>query len=224
LNLLGVLCVSVVQKRPEPAMPVDAGDNIVTNSPPTRRIPIATIVVLTATAIVSIVQFYQPALLDLLGRRPGALSEREWWRIVTPLFVHSEGWFHLLVNVAWIAWVGTIIERRLGSGRWLILYFVPGILGEMIGMAWKPHGGGASLGGSGLLGALGAWLLLRGGTLRWRLRIWGPLGLAGGLVLTLRHEIHGPPILAGACLAASMLVAAKPDREQSQNSLSRPAA
>jgi len=186
-------------------MPIETGDNSAASPPPTRRIPIATIVVLTAAAIVSIVQFFQPALLDLLGRRPGALAERGWWRIVTPLFVHSEGWPHLLFNIAWIGWVGTIIERRLGSRRWLILYFVPGIIGELIGLVWKPHGGGASLGGSGLLGALCVWLLLRAVHRPWRIRIWGPLGLATALVLTLRHEVHGPPILIGAALAAVMM-------------------
>ncbi len=184
----------------------DPHDDAPANSPPKRRhIPIATLVVLTATTIVSIAQFYQPSLLDLLGRRPGALADREWWRLVTPLFVHSAGWPHLLINLAWISLVGTVVERLMGSSRWLALYFVPGVVGELIGMAWKPHGGGASLGGSGLLGALFAWLLLRGGTLPWRIRFWGPLGLAGGLALTVRHEIHGPPVLAGACLAAAMM-------------------
>jgi rhomboid protease GluP len=170
-----------------------------------RRCPIATVVVLTATTIVTVGQFFQPAVFDLLGRRPGALVGREWWRIVTPLFVHSAGWPHLVFNLAWISLVGTVVERRFGSRRWLVLYFVPGIIGELIGLTWKPHGGGASLGGSGLLGALCAWLLLWGGTLPRRIRIWGPLWLAAAVVLTVRCEIHGPPILAGACLAALML-------------------
>jgi membrane associated rhomboid family serine protease len=174
-------------------------------NPPPRSIPIATIVVLSLTAIVSIVQFYQPGLLDLLGRRPGALAAREWWRLVTPLFVHSAGWPHLLLNVAWIAFVGTVVERRLGKCRWLILYFAPGSIGEVIALRWKPHGGGASLGGSGLVGALCAWLLVGAAHLPWRIRIWGPLGLAVALVLAFRQEIHGPPMLIGAGLAALMM-------------------
>jgi membrane associated rhomboid family serine protease len=181
-------------------------DNVPVELQPKRcRVPVATIVVLVATAVVSIVQFYRPALLDLLGRRPGTLADREWWRLVTPLFVHSSGWPHLLFNLAWIGLGGTIVERLFGGARWVVLYFVPGIIGELIAMTWKPVGGGASLGGSGLLGALFAWLVLRGEKLPWRVRFWGPLGLAAAAALTFRHEIHGPPMLAGTCLAALML-------------------
>jgi membrane associated rhomboid family serine protease len=167
--------------------------------------PIATMLVLGVTTIVTIVQFLHPDSLNVFGRRPGALAAGEWWRVVSPLFVHSRGLPHLLFNLAWIGTVGVIDERIFGSRRWLVLYFLPGIIGEFIAFAWKPEGGGASLGGSGLLGGLCVWLLLRGQSWPWRIRIWGPVCLVAALVLTIRQEIHGPPALVGACVAAVIL-------------------
>jgi rhomboid protease GluP len=166
--------------------------------------PVATLLVLGVTAFVTVAQFLHPDVLSQLGRRPGALATVEWWRVVSPLFVHSQGWWHLLFNLVWIGLVGVGVERIFGSWRWLVLYFLPGIIGEIIAFAWKPDGGGASLGGAGLLGGLCIWLLLRGGPWPWRIRIWGPICLVAALVLAIRQEIHGPPALVGACLAAVM--------------------
>jgi rhomboid protease GluP len=172
------------------------------DSPP---LPIATLLVLGVTTIITVVQFLHPEVLKLLGRRPGTLAAGEWWRVVSPLFVHSQGWRHLLFNLVWISAVGVIVERIFGRRRWLVLYFLSGIIGEVIAFAWKPDGGGASLGGSGLLGGLCVWLLLRGDQWPWRIRVWGPVCLVAALVLAIRHEIHGPPTLVGACVATVML-------------------
>jgi rhomboid protease GluP len=170
-----------------------------------RRIPVATTAVLAVTTVITFFQFLHPEVLELLKRRPGGLAAGEWWRIASPLFVHSQGWPHLVFNVAWIACVGVVVERLFGSMRWLIIYFVSGVIGEFAGFAWKPDGAGSSLGGSGLIGALCIWIIFRLRSQRWQFRAPGYLGLAGAAALCAFRELHGPPILAGALIAAVML-------------------
>jgi membrane associated rhomboid family serine protease len=162
--------------------------------------------VLGVTAVVTGVQFVWPPVLETLRRTPDALQTGEWWRTFSPLFVHAYGWAHLLFNLAWIGPVGVIVERRFGHLGWLILYFVPGVIGEFAGFAWDPHAAGASLGGSGLLGGLAVWLLVRGQVLSWRVRWWGPFIIVCAAALTLRHDLHGPPMLAAAGLGVFMLL------------------
>jgi membrane associated rhomboid family serine protease len=169
-----------------------------------RPRPIVTVAVLAVTIIVTGLQFVFPEVLEQFQRREGALAAGQWWRLISPLFVHSEGVPHLFFNLAWIAPLGIFIEHTFGSGKWLVLYFIPGVIGEAIAFAWKPHGGGASLAGVGLLGELCVWLLLRGDKLPWRIRGWGPIGLAA-VGVSIAHDVHGPPGLVGACLAAVML-------------------
>jgi membrane associated rhomboid family serine protease len=166
----------------------------------------STTIVLGVTALVTGAQFIWPQVLEAFRRTPDALRTGEWWRTFSPLFVHAYGWPHLLFNLVWISVIGIAVERRFGHIQWLLLYFVPGIVGEFAGLAWGPYGGGASLGGSGLLGAFAVWLILHRPKLAWRVRWWGPFIILTGAVLTLLRNLHGPSIVAGAVLGALMLL------------------
>jgi len=186
-----------------------------------RRIWPVTTAVLAVTIFVTLLQSIFPQVLELLKRRPGCLAAGEWWRIISPLFVHSMGWpgeasrssghdawknlAHLVFNVAWIAYVGVVVERLFGGTRWLVIYFISGVIGEFAGFAWKPDGAGASLGGSGLIGALCIWVILVRPPQRWQFRLSGMLGLLGAAILCAVADLHGPPIFAGALIAATML-------------------
>jgi len=183
-----------------------SGNTMPHNANGATETAITTTIVLGLTALVTGAQFVWPQVLEDLRRTPDALQTGQWWRTFSPLFVHAYGWPHLLFNLAWIGAVGVFVERRFGHLRWLILYFVPGVIGEFFGFVWSPHGAGSSLGGSGLLGGLGVWLLVRGQALPWRVRWWGPFILLCAAVLTLRHDVHGPPIFAGAVLGVLMLL------------------
>src|SRR6266498_2052436 len=115
--------------------------------------PVATASVLLLTAVITGLQFRFPEVLSALRRTPWALSSGEWWRLITPLFVHPDGWSQITFDFIGIAIVGTVVERIFGARRWLILYFSAGLVGEVAGFAWEPFGAGSSVGGAGLLGA-----------------------------------------------------------------------
>jgi rhomboid protease GluP len=166
------------------------------------QLPVATISVLMITGVITSLQFVVPRLLPLLERTPTALAQHEWWRLVTPLFVHSDGWRQIAFNFPAILVVGILAERAWGSRRWLTIYFVCGLIGEIAGYAWKPFGAGASVAGAGLLGSLAAWLLDRRRAVQ--ARIGGAVILLGATLLVFFRDLHGPPILAGALLGFAM--------------------
>ncbi|MGD0227225.1 MAG: rhomboid family intramembrane serine protease [Terriglobia bacterium] len=167
--------------------------------------PIATLYVLSITGIVTGLQFGFPQLLPCLERTPSAFAQHQWWRLVTPLFVHDEGWRQIAFNFLSILIVGILAERLWGSRRWLVLYFASGLIGELAGYAWKPLGAGASVAGAGLLGSLAPGSLYKGKLMR--ARFGGAVILLAAAVLLFSHDLHGPPILAGACLASAMFKA-----------------
>lgn len=164
--------------------------------------PIATVSVLTVTGIVTILQYVFPPLLPLLERTPSALAQHQWWRLVTPLFAHSEGLRQIAFNFPAILIVGIFVERRFGHLRWTLIYFTCGLVGEVAAYAWQPWGAGASVAGAGLLGSLALWLLNDGKVIQ--AQVGGGVILIGAVVLVYFRDIHGPPILAGALIAFAM--------------------
>jgi rhomboid protease GluP len=82
-----------------------------------------------------------------------------------------------------------------------------GVTGECTGLAWRPYGAGSSVAICGLLGALAVWMVCRIQSLQARLGA-GVL-ILGALLLTWRHDLHGPPFLAAAVIAGAMLRVAR---------------
>jgi rhomboid protease GluP len=164
--------------------------------------PVATVSVLAVTGVITALQYVCPRLLPLLERSPSALTQHEWWRLVTPIFVHSEGVRQIAFNFPAIFIVGTLVERAFGHVRWILIYFSCGLVGEVAGYAWQPSGAGASVAGAGLLGSLALWLLQNGNAVQ--ARFGGGIILIGALILVYFRDIHGPPILSGAFIALLM--------------------
>ena len=49
-----------------------------------------------------------------------------WWQPLTHLFMHG-GWWHILFNMYTLVMFGMVVERALGTKKFLILYFVTGL-------------------------------------------------------------------------------------------------
>ena len=168
-----------------------------------RHFPMVTATVFSVTMIVTTLQFIFPSILAGLRRTPEMYAAGEWWRFITPLFVHAEGWPQILLNGICLAAMGPTVERRYGRWQWLVLYFGSGFVGELAGFTWKPNGAGASVACCGLLGGLAIWRLLRDKPPRGRLIGGGILIFA--ITLTAFRDLHGPSILTGMCLAGLLL-------------------
>jgi membrane associated rhomboid family serine protease len=86
------------------------------------------------------------------------VSQGDWWRLITAAFLHY-GPFHLLLNMFALFFAGTLLERAIGSRRFLLLYVVSGLAGSAGALVLDPLA--ATLGASGaIFGILGALFVL----------------------------------------------------------------
>jgi membrane associated rhomboid family serine protease len=56
------------------------------------------------------------------------INAGEWWRFVTPVFLHI-GWIHLLVNMYSLFILGPYVEKLYGSARFVFFWIVTGVAG-----------------------------------------------------------------------------------------------
>src|SRR6059058_6242065 len=86
------------------------------------------------------------------------VAHGDWWRLITAAFLHY-GPFHLLLNMFALYWFGSLLEARIGSGRFLLLYLVSGLAGSAGALLLDPLQ--PTVGASGaIFGILGAGLVL----------------------------------------------------------------
>ena len=70
------------------------------------------------------------AMLPLYVSGPADL-----WRFVAPMFLHMD-FMHLLFNMVALYSVGLTLERILGKGGFVALYFIGGITGNLASYLW----------------------------------------------------------------------------------------
>lgn len=99
-----------------------------------------------------------PSFDLFFGLSSAGLTRGFLWQPLTYMFLHG-GVFHLFINMLILYFIGTEVERTLGSRNFLIVYFVAGVLG---GMGWLLlSAGGICIGASGaVMGMLGAYAAL----------------------------------------------------------------
>jgi membrane associated rhomboid family serine protease len=89
------------------------------------------------------------------GHEPAGIADGEFYRLFTAMFLHY-GVLHLLLNM-WALWmVGRSLESALGPVRFIALYLLAGIGGNVAAYWFSPDGytAGASTAIFGLFGAL----------------------------------------------------------------------
>ena len=164
------------------------------------ELPKTTLVVALVTVLVTGLDLVHPQIGRALQRTPAAIDAHEWWRFITPILINPEGWRQITFNLVSLILIGAIVERQWGGRLWLAFYVIGGVAGEAVGLAWQPIGAGSSVAVCGLLGSLVVSLVLcvRTGPARFG----GIFILTGALLLIGLRDLHGPPVLAGASVAA----------------------
>ncbi|MGH7971754.1 MAG: rhomboid family intramembrane serine protease, partial [Limisphaerales bacterium] len=127
----------------------------------------------------------------------------EWWRMVTPLFVQSNGLRGCVGNGV-AALIFLPLAERLYGGKLWVLYFVPGVIGEVISYAWGLGGAGSSLGIAGIIGSLFGFTFSHRRELPGVACVAAIFGFTAAVVLCLCEGNHGPPMLLGLLLASLM--------------------
>ncbi len=136
-------------------------------TPVTYAILIFNLAIYLVMALVAGGNFFQTLVymndlgtLVAFGAKTNALLQSgEWFRLVTPIFIHG-GLLHLASNSYAIWSVGPLVEKLYGSARYLLIFLLSGIggvigsyLGGMARPSWIP-GVGASGAIFGLFGVL----------------------------------------------------------------------
>ena len=86
------------------------------------------------------------------------IADGDYWRLITAAFLHY-GPFHLLLNMLALYWFGSLLEERIGSGKFLVLYVVSGLAGSAGALLLDPLT--PTVGASGaIFGILGAGFVL----------------------------------------------------------------
>jgi len=100
-------------------------------------------------------------LIISYGMWPAGIAlEGEWWRLITSAFLHG-GLLHVGFNMYVLYALGPVLERALGSGRFLVLYLTAAAGGSVASYATSAPNT-LSVGASGAIFGLMAALLVIG--------------------------------------------------------------
>jgi len=99
----------------------------------------------------------------------------ELWRFITSIFLHGDI-AHLLYNLFALVLFGSILEKFIGGKRFLIVFFISGILANIISINFYT----ASLGASGaIFGIIGALIIVNPTTPVFAFGLPMPIFIAG---------------------------------------------
>jgi len=85
-------------------------------------------VLIGANLLVFIATSIHPELRSTFGLQRASFTE-EPWTIVTNLFIHAGIW-HIVANMFTLYFFGTYLSRLIGENKFLMIYFLGGILGN----------------------------------------------------------------------------------------------
>ena len=89
----------------------------------------AILILVTINFVIFIATMIRSELIYLLGFQPAAFFSRP-WTLVTAMFVHA-GFWHIFANMLTLYFFGSYFSRLVGRGRFLFVYFVGGIVGNL---------------------------------------------------------------------------------------------
>lgn len=91
--------------------------------------------------------------------RKEIVNYHEYWRLFTPMFLHI-GWLHFAVNMVTLYYVGTQVESIYGHWRYLLIYLLSGISGNILSFAFGSQGSISAGASTSLFGLFGAFIIL----------------------------------------------------------------
>jgi membrane associated rhomboid family serine protease len=148
------------------------------------------------------------ALLKLGALPDNGQLHGEFWRIATYSFLHFN-WVHLFLNIGLLFWIGRMVEKRIGTARGALIYFVSVLCSAAVILLvhnWHPKEGATVGASGGVFGLLGAALIIsyrQNADDRLRMRLWAVLvaGFAVSLLPDISMAGHIGGIIGGVPLA-----------------------
>jgi len=90
----------------------------------------AILILVSINFVIFIATIIRSELIYLLGFQPAAFFSRP-WTVVTAMFVHG-GFWHIFANMLTLYFFGSYFSRLVGRGRFLLVYFAGGIVGNLL--------------------------------------------------------------------------------------------
>ena len=170
--------------------------------------PTATFVLLGVIVAVYVGQLLTSGYLTQLFLYWPPLTALEPWRMVTTMFVHStSSVFHILFNGYSLFILGTLVERLIGSGRFITLFLFSGFGGSVLVSLLSPTS--AVVGASGaIFGLFGALFVIQrsfGGANVQLLIVLGLNLVMGFIVPGISWQAHIGGLITGAVVANIMV-------------------
>lgn len=82
--------------------------------------------------VFSILIFYNDSFINYIAIKPANILQGKYlWTFFTSMFMHG-GLFHLFANMLSLFFIGGLIEKILGSKRYLYFYLVSGLMASLI--------------------------------------------------------------------------------------------
>lgn len=101
---------------------------------PHRRLRAVPALIVVNTAIFLLGTVLGPGFrawsVSLFALTASGLMEGRWWQLLTHAFLHGN-LLHLVLNMLGLWFAGRIVERVLGTNRFLVLYFVSALAGGL---------------------------------------------------------------------------------------------
>jgi rhomboid protease GluP len=120
---------------PQTAPPIQTPVRVIINKVPA---PTATYVIMGITAFVFALQYALfPAITGLGVKHNLLIYEGQFYRLLTPVFLHG-GFAHFGLNMYALFIIGTRLERVMGHGRFVVLYFVSAFAGNVMSFLFQP--------------------------------------------------------------------------------------
>ncbi len=132
---------------------------------PGKELPLCCIALIAANVLIYLAGLVSPSLRGWMQAKGSfsvldILTRDEYYRLLTAAFLHVNI-EHLVNNMVLLFFCGEIVERCLGHFRFLLLYFLTALAGNLLSAAYELFSGGfyRSMGASGaVFGLTGALL------------------------------------------------------------------
>ena len=162
-------------------MPLSDRDYMRPSPPPRRRVwaggdyndflknPVFIIIVINVIIYLVARVRTADAIINM-GLSPSLFTEKP-WTILTNMFVHVDFW-HIFGNMITLFFFGRVVYQLIGTGRFLLVYFIGGIVGNLL-YVWLGEPFSIAIGASGAIYAVAGALVVMMPTMR--VAIWGIL-------------------------------------------------
>ncbi|MEK6935957.1 MAG: rhomboid family intramembrane serine protease [Nanoarchaeota archaeon] len=133
-----------------------------------------------SVVMVFILQYIFPSITNFGILNNSAISNYEFWRFFTSIFLHGS-LPHLLYNLFALFFFGIALEKLIGSKKFLFAFFASGIIANIIAVNFYQ----SSLGASGaIMGIIGVLTIVKPMLMVWAFGLILPMFIAGILWVT----------------------------------------